>query len=120
MRTTTMERPFCAFQGFPKIYQIPSSSPNLPPQSASHRPSPLNRHLHNINRADSPTCPSCGEQNENVFHFLMECPSYAELRDRLRRKMGRDGFNLGTLLSNKAAFPHLFFYIHETKRFQTF
>ena len=42
--------------------------------------SPLNIHLHRINRADSDICPKCLYDVEDVGHFLGRCPYYSQLR----------------------------------------
>ncbi|KAI0037343.1 hypothetical protein FA95DRAFT_1460707, partial [Auriscalpium vulgare] len=78
----------------------------------------LQRYLHHIKRADNATCPACEQSDETVFHFLMECPAHEEPRRRLGQAVGRAKMKMDYLLSNKKAFPKLFQFIHETKRFE--
>ena len=40
----------------------------------------LNKHLYNIRKSDTSACPSCGEEEETVAHFLGQCPAIAQLR----------------------------------------
>ena len=40
----------------------------------------LNKHLHNMRKSDTSGCPSCGEEEETVAHFLGQCPAIAQLR----------------------------------------
>ncbi|KAG2073157.1 hypothetical protein BDR04DRAFT_1011386, partial [Suillus decipiens] len=37
---------------------------------------PLNKHLHCISKAPSPTCKACNQKNKSVYHFILECPVY--------------------------------------------
>ncbi|KAJ7606520.1 hypothetical protein FB45DRAFT_685174, partial [Roridomyces roridus] len=34
---------------------------------------PLSKHLHRINKADSPICPCCRQADESVAHYLLHC-----------------------------------------------
>ena len=36
---------------------------------------PLAKHLHRINRLDSPICPACRANSESVTHFILHCPA---------------------------------------------
>jgi ribonuclease HI len=38
---------------------------------------PLNRYLHCFKLVDSLRCPGCGDPDESVLHFLLQCPAYA-------------------------------------------
>ena len=40
----------------------------------------LNKHLHKMGLVNSPTCPSCGDQDETVEHLLGHCPAHSQLR----------------------------------------
>ena len=42
----------------------------------------LNRHLYRIGIKNSPAC-SCGYREETELHFILECPNFAEQRNRL-------------------------------------
>ena len=37
---------------------------------------PINSYLKRCKKIDSSRCPTCGEENENITHFLLICPSY--------------------------------------------
>ncbi|KAI0050540.1 hypothetical protein FA95DRAFT_1464990, partial [Auriscalpium vulgare] len=79
---------------------------------------PLRRYLHKIGRAKTPKCLECGEvAEETVWHFLFECSGHATARDRLLQAIGPAKMQIAPLLSKPALFPHLFRYIHDTKRF---
>lgn len=82
----------------------------------------LNKFLHRIQRAESPSCPSCDEHSdETIHHFLFECHHYRHERHTLQRKLRRRATNLSYLLSNPAATLPLLKYIHTTRRLkQTF
>jgi len=79
---------------------------------------PLNKHLHRIGKAPSPMCPECRVEEESVLHFLLTCPTQTRrrLRAPLENAMGRDARNLGWILTNPKALPHLFKYIQGTRR----
>ena len=81
---------------------------------------PLQHHLHRIqpDEFESPTCPACGQCDETVAHFLLECQCYADSRHRLEQAVGRSSRNLAELLSNPSMFKHLFEFIHKTQRFK--
>jgi hypothetical protein len=51
---------------------------------------PLNDYLRKINRADSVNCPACREDNEDVAHFLLTCPSYAFERWKLTQQASKN------------------------------
>ena len=39
-----------------------------------------NRHLHRINRSDTPNCPNCIDTEETVAHYIGQCPAYSRMR----------------------------------------
>jgi hypothetical protein len=41
---------------------------------------PLNGYLKRFRKVDSARCLACGEDEDNVTHFLLNCPSYAHER----------------------------------------
>jgi hypothetical protein len=41
---------------------------------------PRNAYLHRFKKAESASCPACGNHNETTQHFLLDCPSYAHER----------------------------------------
>ena len=40
----------------------------------------LNKHLHRINRSDTPNCPYCTDTEETVAHFIGQCPAFSRIR----------------------------------------
>ena len=40
----------------------------------------LNKHLHRINRSDTPNCPNCTDIEETVAHCIGQCPAYPRVR----------------------------------------
>ncbi|KZV92437.1 hypothetical protein EXIGLDRAFT_614394 [Exidia glandulosa HHB12029] len=79
---------------------------------------PLNRHLHRIQCADSPRCPSCGAPSESIRHYLQYCPSYADERWRMRLRLGRRAEKLSTLLYTSRGLDALASYNAKTGRFR--
>lgn len=59
------------------------SNPKLPKAAASKITQlrlthiPLNSYLKRIQKVDTARCPACGEDKENIVHFLLRCPGYA-------------------------------------------
>lgn len=79
---------------------------------------PLQKHLNNIRKVNSPTCPCCKRHPETVYHYLMECPAHRAPRDRLRRNVGPRNFSYSSLLTTAETLPHLFWYVNDTGRFK--
>ena len=40
----------------------------------------LNKHLYNMNIANTTKCPACGYEPETVTHFIGQCPAYSQIR----------------------------------------
>jgi hypothetical protein len=40
----------------------------------------LNNHLYKMKKTNTSECPVCGHEDENVSHFLRQCPDIAQLR----------------------------------------
>jgi ribonuclease HI len=80
---------------------------------------PLARHLHRINKADSPICPCCHEHEETVAHFVLHCPTHRTARTTLFEGMPRSDRNLPHLLSTKEARAHLLNFIARTTRLRS-
>ncbi|KZT66289.1 hypothetical protein DAEQUDRAFT_675233 [Daedalea quercina L-15889] len=78
---------------------------------------PLQVHLHRISKADSPRCPTCDYAKETVYHYLLDCPTYDQQRARMAFKLGPAAHSVQTLLTDPKALPHLFRFIHDTRRF---
>jgi len=79
---------------------------------------PLQKYLHKIGKANSPTCPACRAHDETVHHYLLTCPAYRIQRGELERTLRRAAQTIRTLLANPKAFPHLFRYVNATRRFR--
>ncbi|KZT69357.1 hypothetical protein DAEQUDRAFT_644867, partial [Daedalea quercina L-15889] len=79
---------------------------------------PLRAHLHTIQKADSPRCPTCDHPKETVHHFLLDCPTYGLHRARLAFRLGPAAHSIHMLLTHPKAIRHMFRYINDTKRFQ--
>jgi hypothetical protein len=47
----------------------------------------LNVYLKRVGKAERSTC-TCGLGEESVFHFLFQCPTWAEQRQSLRNAIG--------------------------------
>ena len=78
--------------------------------------SPLNAHLHRINRSDTPLCPGCRTHRENTQHFVLECPAYADARWTMRTGLGRRSDGLYVIMSTEMGVDHLLRFINETGR----
>ena len=78
----------------------------------------LCKHLHRIGKSDSPTCLSCGRDDETVHHFLFDCPAHQHARSDLGHVLGRHSKSLRYLLGNKAALKPLLHFLNETGRFR--
>jgi hypothetical protein len=75
--------------------------------------------LHSINAGDidSPTCASCGIEDETVRHLLLDCPTYENARRRLRAELGhRKAGDIRFLLRDWAAKGPLVHYLDATGR----
>jgi hypothetical protein len=79
----------------------------------------LNKHLHRINRADSPVCPCCRREDETVLHYLMHCPAHANARAEMHRVGGRPSRDITKLLSRPKLLPLLFQFIARSGRYRT-
>ena len=77
---------------------------------------PLNKHLHRIGRAASPTCPVCEGGQESVLHFLVSCPAHEPFRRHLRKALKRHASSVNVLLNDPEAIRPLFRYINKTGR----
>ena len=80
---------------------------------------PLAKHLHHINRNDSPLCPLCHSSSESVMHFILHCPTHCNARQKLQQDTGGRTIDINKLFSAKEQLPTLFTYITETKRWTT-
>jgi hypothetical protein len=78
---------------------------------------PLAKHLHRINKADTPICPCCRQADETVAHYLLHCSAHREARRRLVLEGGRNATIITKLLGSTKLYPPLFRYIARTGRF---
>lgn len=77
---------------------------------------PLQAYLHRIGKADTPLCPLCSEDKENVFHLIHRCPTHAKAREVLRAELGRPAYTLAQLFTNRRALKPLFKFLRKTGR----
>ena len=76
----------------------------------------LNKYLHCFHITDDSTC-ECGEGEEMVEHYLLQCEKYDRQRDWLRRKVGIEGMRTEKLLGDLKLIQHTIKYIKDTERF---
>jgi len=69
---------------------------------------PLNMHLHQIQKANSPICPCCHQHNKMVMHYVLHCPAHKNVRCEMIQAGRREARDLSKLLSESELFPHLF------------
>lgn len=79
--------------------------------------SPLHEHLHRIGKVPSPTCPTCGNAPESVFHFLLTCPTYSAQRSKMFTRLRGHSRSLDTLLNSEPVIAPLFEFLQATQRF---
>ena len=60
----------------------------------------------------------CQKADEMVSHYLTTCMVFATQRGHLERHLWRATKSVSILLTNLKAFPCLFRYIHNMRRFQ--
>ena len=78
---------------------------------------PLQAHLCRISKVESPMCLKCHKVDEMVSHYLTACAAFATQRGHMERHLQRATKSVRTLLMNPKAFPCLFRYIHDMRRF---
>ena len=79
---------------------------------------PLNYFLHKIGKADSPMCPECNMESEDVSHYLIRCPRYDEHRLKMQQHYRRHIIPKKTLLAAPGAMKLLFEFANKTRRFE--
>ena len=81
---------------------------------------PLNSYLYRFKRVDKSNCPACGEIEENVTHFLLNCQSYAFERWALAQQARKccKPMTVETLLGDPEMAIPLANYISSTGRFK--
>ena len=77
---------------------------------------PLNSHLFQINKVESPHCNHCPGAIENVTHFLFNCNKYTLQRHRLIMAVKQKAFNVKHILSNPSTMCHTLNFINNTSR----
>ena len=76
----------------------------------------LNEYLHRFGHEEELTC-ECGEENENVEHFLLKCKKYTTQRATLVKDVGAGGMRLERLLGDVKYVKFTLEFIRETNRF---
>lgn len=79
----------------------------------------LNKHLHRLKCAASPTCEQCDKEEETVMHYLIMCPAYERFRTPLRVEFGIDIKSIPLLLTEPKAMRFPLRYIGAAPRFKT-
>jgi len=81
---------------------------------------PLNRYLKRIWRVDSARCPACRADEENITHYLLNCPSYVHERWALTQhaRKERKAISVKILLRDPKFILPLAGYIQATGRFK--
>ena len=49
---------------------------------SAHHPS-LKQYLHRLDPAQDPTCPNCRQEEQNLVHWLCDCPALLSVRQRV-------------------------------------
>jgi len=80
---------------------------------------PLNGYLKRIGKVDNTRCPVCGEDKEDIKHYLLRCQAYAHERWPLIQHAAkkRKPLTLQTALGDLQLMLPLAAYIHATGRF---
>ena len=73
-------------------------------------------YLHRFGHEEEPTC-KCGEENENVEHYLLKCKNYTTQRAILVKDVGVGGMRLERLLGDAKYVKFTLEFIRETNRF---
>ena len=69
----------------------------------------LNQHLFLLKHHPDGKCQVCPQEDENVRHFLMECPAQSVLREEIRTRTNLS--EMSTMLSNPASVDLIFRWI---------
>jgi ribonuclease HI/endonuclease/exonuclease/phosphatase family metal-dependent hydrolase len=84
---------------------------------------PLNFYLFRINKTDSDRCIRCNEDEANeqevetINHFIFNCTAHYEARTDLIAKIGRNRFNLSSIMKDADLMKSLVTFINRTGRF---
>jgi hypothetical protein len=80
---------------------------------------PLNGYLKRIGKVDNTRCPACGEDEEDIKHFLLRCQAYTHERWPLIQHAAKKHkpLTLQTALGDLQLTLLLAAYIHATGRF---
>ena len=79
---------------------------------------PLNKHLHRIQKLETPKCAHCQGRDETVLHYLLECPEYSEPRKQLKRALHRKVQNIAALLADTKCTKETLIFVHATRHFK--
>jgi len=79
----------------------------------------LNAYLHRITKADSPTCPSCNQDDETVHHFLFDCPTWRHERWQLSQALGWDSKLVTCVLNSLKGVKAVLKYVGRTGRLKS-
>ena len=79
---------------------------------------PLKKHLFWIGRAEGPTCPMCGQDNESIHHFLFDCATWRQERWRMSSRLGRAAKEADCIMNTPKGITELMKYVRRTGRFK--
>ena len=72
---------------------------------------PLMKYLSCMGKVDSPTCPSCQQEEESVHHYIFECPTWNYERWFLGRSLGRFAKSADQVLGTQKEITELLNYV---------
>ena len=98
------------------ISQLPRKTASLITQLRTGHV-PLNKYLHRIGRAQSPTCQACRMDIESTHHYILQCPAYEEHRHKLRFETGGYTLDIRRLMTKPKPLAALIKFIARTHRF---
>ena len=79
----------------------------------------LNKHLHQLNKSNTPSCLQCEPGLlETVHHFLFDCTHYDRERHKLRMVLGRKAHSTSYLFARKEGLKELLGYVAATGHFK--
>ena len=79
---------------------------------------PLKKHLFRIGRAESPTCLTCGQDDESIHHFLFDCATWRQERWRMGSSLGRATKEADSIMNTPKGIAELMKYVGRTGRFR--
>ena len=95
------------------------AQPHLPYQVMLHTGHVLlNTHLHQINKIDTPLCPSCGLDSESMHHFLFNCQVWRAECWHMGKALGCKAKLLQHVLSSEKGVDKLLRFLGRMEQFK--